>query len=133
MRHRRKLRIEQIEIGDGFGEHVGFGEPGELVLGRHPRHRDGALRQGVEIAREIVGRNHRLAAAHEGAQPEIVAFGAFGSFHRSVADLDRLRHAALRDRIGGIGPGAARGSHEPFRKRGQRGLVQQGIHRHSSI
>ena len=79
-----------------------------------------------EVAGEIVGGDHRLALAHQHAQAEIVAFGAFGLLHRAVAQLDRQRQRAHRHRVGCVGAGLARGLHQPLGALDERGLVEQG-------
>ena len=125
----RQRGIEQIEIGKIARQQSGIRQPGERVLGRDARHRHGALGQRRDaVARDVVGRNHRLTLADQHAQAHVVAFGALGFLDRAVANLDRRRDAAHRHRVGGIGAGRARGLHQSLGKRGQGGLVEQGIH-----
>src|SRR6185312_4087887 len=56
---------------------------------------------------------------------EIVALAAFGFFDRAVAHLDADRHAAHRDRIGGVGACRARRLHQPLGAGEEGGLVEQ--------
>ena len=106
------------------------GEAGELVLGRRPRHRDGAFgqRRGA-VGRDFIGRHHRLTSADEDAQAEVVALGALGFFRVPVAHLDGERHRAHRDRIRRVGTGRVCGLNEPVGAIGQRAQVQEGIDR----
>ena len=122
---RRQLGIEQIEIGKRRREHGRIGKAGELVLGRDLRHRHRALGERRDVAGDIVGRDHRGAAADKHAQADVVAFGALRFLDRAFAHADIQRHRAHRDRVGGIGAGAARGGHEPLGEIGKRGLVEQ--------
>ena len=103
-----------------------IGEADILVVGRDPRHRHRALRKlRHAVAADVVGRDHRLAAADQHAQADIVAFRAFGFLDASVAHFDALRYAAHRDRIGRVGAGALGGLHQALRQRRERGLVEQ--------
>ena len=102
-----------------------IGKAGELVLGRDLRHRDRALGERRDVAGDVVGRDHRRAAADEHAQADVVAFGALRFLDRAFAHADRQRHRTHRDRIGGIGAGAARGGHQTFGKIGESGLVEK--------
>ena len=110
--------IQQIEIGKVLRQQRRIGEADIFVVGRNPRHRHRALGQfGDAIAADVVGRYHRLALTDQHAQADIVAFGAFGFLDPSVAHFDALRHAAYRDRVGGIRAGALCGLDQPLRQR----------------
>ena len=93
---------------------------------RDPRHRHRALRKFCHaIGADVVGRDHRLAAADQHAQADVVAFGAFGFLHASITHFDALRHAAHRDRVGSVRAGVAGGLDEALRQRAQRGKIEQ--------
>jgi len=131
--HRRQRGIEQVEIGQVAREPFRIGEPGEAVLRREPRHRDHALGDHVgetigAVAGQVVGGDHRLAAADEGAQADIVAFGALGFLDAAVAHVDRLGDAAHGDRVGGVGTVTQRGLDEALGDFRQAGLVEQAGH-----
>ena len=111
--------------GNDFASKARIGEAGELVLGRDLRHRDRALGERRDVARDVVGRHDRGAAADEDAQTDVVAFGALGFLDRAFAHADRKRHRAHRDRVGGIGAGAARRGDQTFGEIGQSGLVEK--------
>ena len=126
--HARQIAVDQIEIGKGLGQLRFVGEPGIFVFGRDARHRHRALGQYLgAVARHVVGRDHRLAAADQHAQAEIVAFRAFAFLDLAVAHLDRLRQPAHRDRVGGIGAGGQRRLDQPLGPVGEGGLVEQGV------
>ena len=96
----------------------GIGEADIFVVGRDARHRHRALgKPGDAVAADVVGRDHRLAPSDQHAQADIVAFGALGFLDPAVAHLDALRHAAHRDRVGGIGAGALCGLDQTLRQR----------------
>ncbi len=122
---RRQLGIEQIELGLRPRQQGRIGKAGELVLGRDLRHRHRALGERRDVARDVVGRDHRGAAADEHAQPDVVAFGALRLLDGAFAHADVQRHRAHRHRIGGIGAGAARGGHETLGKIRQSCLVEK--------
>ena len=123
---RGDLGIEQIEVGEIARQQGRIGEADIFVVGRHPRHRDGALGEFRDaIAADVVGRDHRLALSDQHAQSDIVAFGAFGFLDAPVAHLDALRDAAHRHRVGGVGAGAFGGLDEALRQRAQRRLIEQ--------
>ena len=125
-RRRRHLGVEQIEIGEIARQQRGIGEADIFVVGRDPRHGDGALGEpGDTVAADVVGRDHRLALPHQHAQSDIVAFGALGFLDASVAHLDALRDAAHRHRVGGVGAGAPGRLDQPLRQRTQCGLIEQ--------
>ncbi len=127
LRHRRQVAVDQIEVGELSRQQALVGEPGIFVFRRDARHRHRALGQSLAaVAGQVVGGDHRLAAADQHAQAEIVAFGAFRFFNRAVAHFDRQRHAAHHDGVGGIGAGRAGGFHQPFGAVGEGGLVEQG-------
>ena len=109
---RRHVGIEQIERGLRARQSRFIGKAGELVLGRDLGHRHRALRQRRDVAGDVVGRHHRGAAADEHAQPDVVALGALRLIDRAFAHADAERHRTHRNRIGGIGAGAARSLHE---------------------
>ena len=118
--------IQEIEVGKFFRQQRRIGEADIFIIGRNPRHRHRAFGQfGDAIATDIVGGYHRLALSHQHPQSDIVAFGSFGFFDASVAHLDALRHAAHRDRVGGIRAGALGGLDQPLRQRAQRRLIEQ--------
>jgi hypothetical protein len=123
---RRQFRIKQIELRKVACQERRFGEPGEAILGRDPRHGDRALRQLIDIVLDVVGRHHRLAFSDQDPQADIVALGALGALHLAVAHLDRGRHGTDRDRIGRVGAGAPRRRHQALGEIGERGLVEQG-------
>ena len=124
--------VEQIEIGQIAREPLRLGETGEPVLRRGARHRDDALGDRVDdavaVAGEIVGRNHRLAAADEGAQADIVAFGALRGLDASVAYVDRLGDAAHRDGIRRIGAVTARRLDQPLGDLCETRLIEETAH-----
>ena len=122
---RRQFGIEQIELGKIARQQRRIGEARELVLGRDLRHRHRALGERRDVARDVVGRHHRGAAADEHAQTDVVALGALGLIDRAFAHADAQRHRAHRDRVGGIGAGAARGGDETLGEIGQSGLVEK--------
>jgi hypothetical protein len=108
----RHFRIDEVERRQFARQKFPIGEPGKAILRRRTRHGDGALGQGVKpVALEVVGRNHRLLAADDDAQAEIVALGALGFLDGAVAHLDRKRHRTHGERVGLIGAGATRGGH----------------------
>ena len=118
--------VEQIEIREIARQQRRIGEADIFVVGRDPRHGDGALgKLSDAIAADVVGRDHRLALSHQYPQSDVVAFRAFGFLDASVAHLDALRNAAHRHRVGGIRAGAPRRLDEALRQRAQRGLVEQ--------
>ena len=118
--------VEQIEIGEVARQQGRIGEPDIFVVGRHARHRDGALGKFRDaIAADVIGGDHRLALSDQHAQSDIVAFGAFGFLDAPVAHLDALRDAAHRHRVGGIGAGALGRLDEALRQRAQRRLIEQ--------
>ncbi len=122
----RQIGIAEIEVGEIMRQQARIGEPGISVLGRHASHGDrafGELRGA--IGGQVVGGNHRLAAADQHAQAKVVAFGALAFLNGAVADLDGQRHRAQRDRVGGIGAGGARGLHQAFGAFGEGGLVEE--------
>src|ERR1700722_1763912 len=104
--------------GRSRASHCGSASPGKPVLRCGARHRDDALGDRVDgsvaVGGEIVGRYHRLAAADEGAQADIVAFGALRGFDAAVAYVDRLGDAAHRDGIRRIGTVTAGGLDQPL-------------------
>jgi hypothetical protein len=51
----------------------------------------------------VVGRDQRLPAAEQHAQPDVVAFGTLRLFDHAVAHLDREPDRAHRDRVGRVG------------------------------
>ena len=117
-RRRRDLGIEQIEIGKIARQQCRIGEADIFVVGRDARHRDRALGEPRDaVAADVVGRDHRLALAHQHAQSDIVAFRALGFLDASVAHLDALRNAAHRHRVGGVRAGAPRRLDQPLRQR----------------
>ena len=119
-------RIDQIEFGQRLCQKRGIREPGVFVLRRDARHRDRAFGERIRaVALQVVGRDHRLLAADQHAQADIVAFGAFGLLDVAVAHLDRERDRAHRDGVGGIGAGLARGLDQAFGKRDERGLIEK--------
>ena len=123
---RGHVRIEQVELRQIVRQQRRVGEAGEAVLGRGARHRHRALGQGVEsVAPNIVGRNHRLPAADQYPQADIVALGTLRFLDGAFAHLDRKRNAAHRDGVGGVGAGAFGGADEAFGEIGQRGLIEQ--------
>ena len=128
----RHRLVEQIEIGQIAREPLRLGETGEPVLRCGARHRDDALGDRVDgtvaVAGEIVGRNHRLAAADEGAQADIVAFGALRGLDAAVAYLDRLGDAAHRDRIRRVGAVTAGGLDQPFGDLCEARLIEETAH-----
>ena len=126
LRHARQLGIDQVEIGKVVRQQVLVGEAGIFVLRRRPRHRHRALGQRSGVTGQVVARYHRLAAADKDAQPQIVAFRALALLDRAVAHLDRQRHRAHRDRVGGVGAVRTRGLHQPLGAVGERGLIEQG-------
>ena len=65
-----------------------IGKAGELVLGRDLGHRHRALGERRDVAGDIVGRDHRGAAADEHAQADVVALGAVGRIDRAFAHAD---------------------------------------------
>ena len=69
-----------------------------------------------------------MLVADDHAQPEIVALGALRFLNGAVANLDRERYRADRERISLIGAGAARGSHQAFGELGEVGLVEKRLH-----
>ena len=69
-----------------------------------------------------------MLVADDHAQPEIVALGALRFLNGAVANLDRERYRADRERISVIGAGAARGSHQAFGELGEIGLVEKRLH-----
>ena len=77
------------------------------------------------VAADVVGGDHRLAPSDQHAQADIVAFGALGFLDAAVADLDALRNAAHRDRVGGIGAGALGGLDQALRQCAKRRLIEQ--------
>ena len=108
--HGWQFGIDQFEVGKIVRQLIGIGETRKFVLGRRARHGNGPRGEGGgAIIRDVVGRDHRLAAADQHAQPEIVAFRAFRLFNLSVAQLDRERHPAYRDGVGSVRPGGACG------------------------
>ena len=126
LRRRRDLGVEQIEIGEIARQQRRIGETDIFVVGRDPRHGDGALGElGDAIAADVVGRDHRLAPSHQHAQSDIVAFRALGFLDASVAHLDALRNAAHRHRVGGVRAGASGGLDQTLRQRAQGGLIEQ--------
>ena len=87
--HVRQRGIEQIEVGKFPCQQRGICQPGERIVRRDAGHRHGALRQrGDAIARDVIGRNHRLTFADQHAQAHVVAFGSLGLLDRAVADFD---------------------------------------------
>ena len=119
---RRHVGIEQIEIGKCTRQQSRIREAGEFVVGRRPRHGDGALGQRVEtIGPQIVGRDRRLLVADQHAQTDIVAFGALQDLDRAVTHVDRQRDRTHGDGIGGVGAGAARGA------RDRRGRIDRAV------
>ena len=131
--NRRQVRIDQVEIGKIMRQQARIGEPGILVLRRHARHGHRAFGERLgAVGGQIVGGDDRLAAADQHAQAEIVALGALAFLHGAVAHLDRQRHRAHRDRVGGIGAGGAGGLHQALGALGEGGLVEQrrgwGVH-----
>ena len=112
--------VDQIEIGKFARQPLRIREPGVAILRRHIGHRNRALGQRCNaIACDVIGGHHRLPAADQHAQADVVALRAFRFLDGAVAHLDRLRHRAHRHRIGRIGAGGARGLQQTFRKRGQ--------------
>ena len=101
------------------------GQPGEGVLRRDRAIATARSASDAVAAGDVIGRDHRLAAADQHPQADVVAFGALRFLDRAVAHLDRERDRAHRDRIGGIGAGAAGGGHQPFGKIGERGLIEK--------
>jgi hypothetical protein len=69
-----------------------------------------------------------LAAPDKGAQSYVIAFGALRFLDRALAHLDRKRHPAHGERVGGIRAGPARSRDQPFGEIGQRGLVEERGH-----
>ena len=126
---RRQLGIEQIEIGNIARQLGRVGQAGEAILGRDPRHRDGALGQ-LRRRRALMS----LVDTTAWRLPTSTRSPTSSPSERSrfldlaVAHLDRQRHRAHRDRIGGIGAGAARGRHQALGEIGERGLIEQGGH-----
>ena len=119
--HRRQFAVDQVEIGDIARQQAFVGKPGIFVFRRHARHRHRAIGECRDVvAGHVIGRDHRLALAHQHAQAQIVALRAFGFLHRAVAHLDSQRHRAHRHRVGGIGAGLARGR-RPGARRGRAG------------
>jgi hypothetical protein len=92
------------------GEIGGVGEADGRVLGRLARHGDGAgghLGDGVGL--RVGGGDDGLPGADEDPEADVDAFGALGMFEAALEDVDREGRAVDRERVGGIGPGAARG------------------------
>ena len=108
---------------------VRVGKSGERILRGRSRHGDGALREFGSVGLDVVGGYDRLAAADKDAQPHIVAFGALGFLDCGLAHLDRKRHRAQRQRVGGIRSGPASGCDQPLGEIGQRGLIEKRGHR----
>ena len=82
----RQIGIDQFEIGKFVCQQIGVGEARKFVLGRRARHGHGPCgKRGGAIIRNVIGGDHRLAAADQHAQAKIVAFGAFGLFNLAVA------------------------------------------------
>ena len=127
---RNQVLRKGISIRQVAREPFRIGKSGEAVLRRGPRHRDHAFGDGIDepigaVAGEVVGRDHRLAAADEGAQADIVALGALGFLDAAVAHVDRLGNAAHRDRVGGIGAVAPCRLDQALGDLRQSGLVEQ--------
>ena len=80
------------------------------------------------VALEVIGRNDRLLAADNDAQPEVVAFGTLRFLDGAVAYLDGKRHRADRKRVGLIGAGLPCGNHETLGEVGEVGLVKKRTH-----
>ena len=125
LRDGRKIRIEQIEVGNVARKLRRIGKTGERVFGRRPRHGDRALGELGDVGLDVVGRHHRLARPDEHAQPHVVALGALGFLDGALAHLDRKGYRAHRERVGGVGTGAASRRDEPVGEVGQRGLVKE--------
>ncbi len=112
------MGIEQIEIGELARQQRGIGKADIFVIRRHAGHRDRALGEPRHtVAADIVGRDHRLALAHEHAQADVVAFRALGFLDAAVAHFDPLRNAAHGDRVGCIRAGAPGGLDQALRQR----------------
>ena len=123
---RRRIRIEQIELGELMRQQRRIGEANIGIVGRHTRHRHRALGKSRNtVATHIIGGHHRLTFADEDAQADIVALGSLRRLDLAVAHLDALRDAAHRHRIGCIRPGAARRFDETLRQIRQCGLVEK--------
>ena len=123
---RGNFAVEQIEIGELARQQRRIGETDIFVVGRDAGHRDRALGKFRNaIAGNIVGRDHRLALPDQHAQSDIVTLGALGFLDAAFADLNALRNAAHRDRIGGVRAGAFCRLDQALRQRRQRRLIEQ--------
>ena len=127
---RGHVGIEQIQLGEFVREQRRVGQSGVRIVGRGARHGDGTLRQRIEAAAlQVVGRDHRLLAADEDAQADVVAFGALRFLDGAVAHFDRERDRAQGHGIGLIGAGALGGGDETMGEIGEGGLIEQRRHR----
>jgi len=99
----------EIKIGELGGQQFGFCQPCQLVLGRDPGHRHGAVDQFVQRAvGRIGGRDNRHALAHEDPQAQIGRFRAFQFFERTHAPVHRKRGVGESHGIGTVGTGLER-------------------------
>ncbi len=104
--------------GKSSRQQRGIGETDIFVIRRDARHRDRALRKPRDaVAADVVGRDHRLALSHQHAQADIIAFRALGFLDAPVAYFYAMRHAAHRDRVGGVRAGAPGGLDEALCQR----------------
>jgi hypothetical protein len=122
----RHIRVDEVEIGHGPREQFRVGEPCEWVLGGGARHGDCALGQRFEpVALDVVRRNHRLPAADQDAQADVVAFGALRFFDGVIAYINRERYRAHGKCVGLISARAPRGGDKTLGEIGSSGLIEK--------
>ncbi len=117
------LLSSRSRAGNIARQPVGGRQPGELVLGRQPRHGQCPAGQGGDgVIRKVAGGNESDLLADEDAQAQIGAFAALDIFQFAKAVGNAGGDIFHQQCIGGIGAGALGG----IQQGGENGLGVAG-------